>query len=121
MSGALLSEPQRILRCTATKQLRENLNSEHTTNLLEPGYALDACKGGVLMSVQGLDYIGEPAAIQCVSCWAEMRVPDNALRNIVYLGDGDSPETFHPTGTGFLVDIDRPVISKCEYLVTAEE
>lgn len=48
-----------------------------------------------------------------------MRVPDAALRSVVYLGSGTSPENFHPVGTGFLIDHNR-VLGGVYYLVTAD-
>jgi hypothetical protein len=48
-----------------------------------------------------------------------MRVPDTALKNVVYLGSGDSSSSFHAIGTGFLVDHNR-IPGGVSYLVTAD-
>jgi hypothetical protein len=47
-----------------------------------------------------------------------MRVPDAALKSVVYLGQGTA-EDFHAVGTGFLVDL-RRVPGGVYYLITAD-
>ena len=66
-----------------------------------------------------LDYVGRPRAVCLMSAvGAGMRVPDAALKSIVYLGHGIA-EDFHAVGTGFLVDL-RRVPSGVYYLITAD-
>src|ERR1700722_14069799 len=70
------------------------------------------------MSIEGLDFVGPIVGVRLVPCEDEVRVPDSALKNVVYLGHGDSAETFHAVGTGFVVD-DQRVPGGVDYLVTA--
>ncbi len=72
------------------------------------------------MSVEGFDYVGKIKAVPIVSCEGEMRVPDLALKSVVYLGTGDAPDNFHVIGTGFLIELLRPILGKFYYLVTAD-
>lgn len=48
-----------------------------------------------------------------------MRVPDSALKSVVYLGSGSSSANFHAVGTGFLID-HRRIPGSAYYLVTAD-
>lgn len=53
-----------------------------------------------------------------------MRIPDSALRSVVYVGNRcppEAPEKFSAIGTGFIVERERPPkIGKVLYLVTAD-
>jgi hypothetical protein len=63
-------------------------------------------------------------SVELLQCEGEMRVPDSALRSVVYIGQRcppEKPETFSPIGTGFIVERERPPkIGKVLYLVTAD-
>jgi len=49
-----------------------------------------------------------------------MRVPDSALRSVVYIGNGGASKPFHAIGTGFIVHVKRENGLTAHYLVTAE-
>ncbi len=72
------------------------------------------------MCIEGFDYVGKVAGIPIISCEDEMRVPDTALKAVVYIGVGDTPDNFHAIGTGFLVERVRLILGKFYYLVTAD-
>lgn len=71
------------------------------------------------MSIEGFDFVGPVVGIRLVHCEDKMRVPDNALKNAVYLGSGTSSADFRAIGTGFLIDL-RRVPGGVYYLVTAD-
>jgi len=50
----------------------------------------------------------------------EMRVPDSALRSVVYIGNGGATKPFHAIGTGFIVHVKREDGLTANYLVTAD-
>lgn len=64
------------------------------------------------------------SSVELLQCEGEMRVPDSALRSVVYIGQRcppDKPEAFSPIGTGFIIERERPPkIGKVLYLVTAD-
>jgi hypothetical protein len=53
-------------------------------------------------------------------CEGEMRVPDQALKAVVYIGNATDAGTFRAVGTGFLVNVTRDNGLEIRYLVTAD-
>ena len=71
------------------------------------------------MSIEGFDFVGPAVGTRLIPSEGEMRIPDNALKNVVYLGSGSSAIDFHAIGTGFLID-HRRIPGGAYYLATAD-
>jgi hypothetical protein len=84
---------------------------------------MEVNKSGLILesseSRENLDYVGPLQEVCLVPCDGEMRVPDLALKHVVYLGHGESAEDFHAIGTGFLIEHQR-LPGGMYYLVTAD-
>jgi hypothetical protein len=71
-----------------------------------------------MMAASGPSY--PVRGIKLVRCKGTMRVPDNALRAIVYLGYRSKGVPFQAVGTGFIIGRERPNGESAWYLITAD-
>src|SRR5208283_3721571 len=72
------------------------------------------------MSVAKLDFDGISGSLLPIACEGEMRVPDSALKCVVYIGAATENGTFRAIGTGFIVYLVRKDGIAVYYLVTAD-